>query len=200
MVWVWFRKGEDTAVPGAGLEVSRATACRRIAEGIAVLAAQRRDLYQGLRRPVRAGRRRLRRRGSRHHKPDPAARRRQNPRRRQPHVERLAPARGGHRRSFGLSEDHEGGTCDGRGTESGPARVAPRAPGIGEARSAAGDGSKASHPTPPAETANAAPNRQKSSPNINPNGSALAASAGSFRPRPGHRGPLAGMLSRLAGR
>ena len=40
MVLVWFCKAEDTALLGAGFGISRATAYRYIAEGVAVLAAQ----------------------------------------------------------------------------------------------------------------------------------------------------------------
>jgi hypothetical protein len=44
----WFRKREDIAVLGAGFGLSRATAYRYHAEGIAVLAAQAPDLHQVL--------------------------------------------------------------------------------------------------------------------------------------------------------
>jgi hypothetical protein len=50
MILVWFRKADDTALLAAGFGVSRATAYRCIAEGIAVLAAQRPDLHDALRR------------------------------------------------------------------------------------------------------------------------------------------------------
>jgi hypothetical protein len=55
MISVWFRKAEDTALLGAGLGVSRATTYRYIAEGIAVLAAQRPDLHDALRRATDDG-------------------------------------------------------------------------------------------------------------------------------------------------
>jgi hypothetical protein len=47
-VLAWFRKREDIAVLGAGFGLSRATAYRYHAEGIAVLAAQAPDLHQVL--------------------------------------------------------------------------------------------------------------------------------------------------------
>lgn len=55
MVLIWFRKAEDTALLGAGFGVSRATAYRYIAEGITVLAAQRPDLHDALRRAAEDG-------------------------------------------------------------------------------------------------------------------------------------------------
>ena len=50
LVLVWFRKGEDVTLLGAGFGISRATAYRYRDEGIAVLAAQASDLYTALRR------------------------------------------------------------------------------------------------------------------------------------------------------
>ena len=50
LVLVWFRKGEDVTLLGAGFGVSRATAYRYRDEGIAVLAAHASDLYTALRR------------------------------------------------------------------------------------------------------------------------------------------------------
>jgi hypothetical protein len=55
MVLVWFRKGEDVALLGAGFGVSRATAYRYRDEGVAVLAAQARDLHTALRRVADEG-------------------------------------------------------------------------------------------------------------------------------------------------
>lgn len=55
MILIWFRKAEDTALLGAGFGVSRATAYRHIAEGIAVLAAQRPDLHDALRQAAADG-------------------------------------------------------------------------------------------------------------------------------------------------
>ncbi|WBB95269.1 transposase family protein [Solwaraspora sp. WMMA2080] len=55
MVLVWFRKGEDVALLGAGFGVSRATAYRYLAEGITVLAAQAEDLHAALRRVAADG-------------------------------------------------------------------------------------------------------------------------------------------------
>ena len=55
MILVWFRKADDTALLGAGFGISRATAYRYIAEGIAVLAAQRPDLHDALRRAAADG-------------------------------------------------------------------------------------------------------------------------------------------------
>lgn len=48
LVLIWFRKAEDTGLLGAGFGVSRATAYRYVAEGIAVLAACRPDLHEAL--------------------------------------------------------------------------------------------------------------------------------------------------------
>src|SRR3954452_3955714 len=48
LVLIWFRKAEDTRLLGAGFGVSRATAYRYVAEGIAVLAARRPDLHEAL--------------------------------------------------------------------------------------------------------------------------------------------------------
>src|SRR5258705_13294721 len=55
MVLVWFRKGEDKTLLGAGFGVSRATAYRYVAEAITVLAAQAPDLHTALRRVARRG-------------------------------------------------------------------------------------------------------------------------------------------------
>jgi DDE superfamily endonuclease/Helix-turn-helix of DDE superfamily endonuclease len=55
LVLVWFRKGEDKALLGAGFGVSRATAYRYVAEGIEVLAAQAPDLHAALRRVAAEG-------------------------------------------------------------------------------------------------------------------------------------------------
>jgi hypothetical protein len=49
LVLVWFRKGEDKTLLGAGFGVSRVTAYRYLAEGIKVLSAQARDLHDALR-------------------------------------------------------------------------------------------------------------------------------------------------------
>jgi hypothetical protein len=54
-VLAWFRKGEDVALLGAGLGISRATAYRYRDEGIAVLAAQAADLHTALRRAAADG-------------------------------------------------------------------------------------------------------------------------------------------------
>jgi NAD(P)-dependent dehydrogenase (short-subunit alcohol dehydrogenase family) len=50
-----FRKAEDTTVLGAGFGISRAAAYRYVAEGIAVLAAERPDLHEALRRVADEG-------------------------------------------------------------------------------------------------------------------------------------------------
>jgi hypothetical protein len=55
MVLIWFRKGEDKALLGAGFGISRATAYRYLAEGIRVLAAQAPDLHAALRRVAAEG-------------------------------------------------------------------------------------------------------------------------------------------------
>jgi hypothetical protein len=55
LVLVWFRKGEDKALLGAGFGVSRATAYRYVAEGIKVLTAQAPDLHAALRRVADEG-------------------------------------------------------------------------------------------------------------------------------------------------
>jgi hypothetical protein len=55
MVLVWFRKGEDKALLGAGFGVSRATAYRYVAEGISVLCAQAPDLHEALQRVADEG-------------------------------------------------------------------------------------------------------------------------------------------------
>jgi DDE superfamily endonuclease len=49
-VLVWFRKGEDKSLLGAGFGVSRATAYRYLAEGIKVLTAEAPDLHAALQR------------------------------------------------------------------------------------------------------------------------------------------------------
>ena len=55
LVLVWFRKAEDLTLLGAGFGISRATAYRYRDEGIAVLAAQARDLHTALRRVANDG-------------------------------------------------------------------------------------------------------------------------------------------------
>jgi hypothetical protein len=55
LVAVWFRKGEDKTVLGAGFGVSRATAYRYVAEGIAVLSAQAPELHAALKRVAADG-------------------------------------------------------------------------------------------------------------------------------------------------
>ncbi|MEU8658104.1 transposase family protein [Actinoplanes philippinensis] len=55
MILIWFRKAEDTALLGAGFGISRATAYRYITEGITVLAAQRPDLHDALKRAATDG-------------------------------------------------------------------------------------------------------------------------------------------------
>ena len=55
MVLAWFRKGEDKTLLGAGFGVSRATAYRYVAEGIAVLTAQAPDLREALQRVAADG-------------------------------------------------------------------------------------------------------------------------------------------------
>ena len=55
MVLVWFRKGEDKALLGAGFGVSRATAYRYVAEAITVLVVQVPDLHSALRRVADEG-------------------------------------------------------------------------------------------------------------------------------------------------
>ena len=55
MVLAWFRKGEDKTLLGAGFGVSRATAYRYVAEGIAVLTAQAPDLREALKRVAADG-------------------------------------------------------------------------------------------------------------------------------------------------
>jgi hypothetical protein len=52
---VWFRKGEDPTLLAAGFGISRATAYRYLAEGIAVLAAQAVDLHDALKRVADEG-------------------------------------------------------------------------------------------------------------------------------------------------
>ena len=55
LVLIWFRKQEDATLLGAGFGISRATAYRYLAEGIAVLAARRPDLHEALRRAADQG-------------------------------------------------------------------------------------------------------------------------------------------------
>jgi Helix-turn-helix of DDE superfamily endonuclease len=55
LVLVWFRKAEDKTLLGAGFGVSRATAHRYVADGVAVLAAQAPDLHDALRRAAADG-------------------------------------------------------------------------------------------------------------------------------------------------
>jgi hypothetical protein len=55
MVLVWFRKNEDKTLLGAGFGVSRATAYRYLAEGVAVLTAQAPDLHTALERVAAEG-------------------------------------------------------------------------------------------------------------------------------------------------
>ncbi|GAA2534360.1 transposase family protein [Pilimelia columellifera] len=55
LVLVWFRKGEDKSILGAGFGVSRATAYRYVTEGIEVLAAQAPDLRDALERVAADG-------------------------------------------------------------------------------------------------------------------------------------------------
>jgi hypothetical protein len=55
LVLVWFRKGEDLMLLGAGFGVSRATAYRYRDEGVAVLADQAEDLHTALRRAAADG-------------------------------------------------------------------------------------------------------------------------------------------------
>jgi hypothetical protein len=55
LVVIWFRKGEDLTLLGAGFGISRATAYRYRDEGVAVLAARRPDLHEALRRAATDG-------------------------------------------------------------------------------------------------------------------------------------------------
>src|SRR4051812_46727242 len=55
LVLVWFRKAEDPALLGAGFGVSRATAYRYVAEGVAVLAARTPGLHEALQRVADEG-------------------------------------------------------------------------------------------------------------------------------------------------
>ena len=55
LVLIWFRKQEDATLLGAGFGISRATAYRYLAEGIAVLAARRPDLHEALQRAAGDG-------------------------------------------------------------------------------------------------------------------------------------------------
>lgn len=52
---VWLRTNGEVAVVGAGCTVSRSTAYRYRVEGIQVLAAQARDLYEGLQEVAEPG-------------------------------------------------------------------------------------------------------------------------------------------------
>ncbi|WP_225854157.1 transposase family protein [Micromonospora sp. ALFpr18c] len=55
LVLVWFRKGEDKTIIGAGFGVSRATAYRCVAEAVRVLAAQTPTLHDALARVAADG-------------------------------------------------------------------------------------------------------------------------------------------------
>jgi hypothetical protein len=55
LLLVWFRKGDDITITGAGFGVSRATSYRYLREGIDVLAAQTLDLRQALQRVAAHG-------------------------------------------------------------------------------------------------------------------------------------------------
>ena len=55
LVLVWFRQAQDVTVLGAGFGVSRATAYRYLAEGIAVLSANAPDLHDALHRVAEQG-------------------------------------------------------------------------------------------------------------------------------------------------
>jgi NAD(P)-dependent dehydrogenase (short-subunit alcohol dehydrogenase family) len=55
LVLIWFRKHEDATLLGAGFGISRATAYRYLAEGIAVLAAGRPNLHEALQRAAADG-------------------------------------------------------------------------------------------------------------------------------------------------
>lgn len=55
LILVWFRKGEDKTLLGAGFAISRATAYRYVAEGIKVLTAQAPDLHAALQRVAEEG-------------------------------------------------------------------------------------------------------------------------------------------------
>jgi hypothetical protein len=55
LVLVWFRKGEDKTLLGAGFGVSRATAYRYVAEGIKVLSGAAPDLHAALKRVADEG-------------------------------------------------------------------------------------------------------------------------------------------------
>jgi hypothetical protein len=55
LVLIWFRKAEDKTLLGAGFGISRATAYRYVAEGVAVLAAQAPDLHDALHRVADEG-------------------------------------------------------------------------------------------------------------------------------------------------
>jgi hypothetical protein len=55
MVLVWFRKNDDIALLGEGFGISRATACRYVAEAVRVLASQAPDLHEALERVAADG-------------------------------------------------------------------------------------------------------------------------------------------------
>ncbi len=55
MVLIWFRKGEDKSLLGAGFGISRATAYRYVAEGLKVLTAQAPNLHDALKRVAAEG-------------------------------------------------------------------------------------------------------------------------------------------------
>lgn len=55
LVLVWFRKGEDPSLLGAGFGISRAAGYRYLAEGIRMLAAQAADLHDALQRVADEG-------------------------------------------------------------------------------------------------------------------------------------------------
>ncbi|WP_255544076.1 transposase family protein, partial [Micromonospora sp. ATA51] len=55
LVLVWFRKGEDKTILGAGFGVSRATAYRYVVEAVRVLAAQTPTLHDALTRVAADG-------------------------------------------------------------------------------------------------------------------------------------------------
>jgi len=55
LVLVWFRKAEDTTLLGVGFGISRATAYRYLAEGVAVLAARAPGLHEALQRVASEG-------------------------------------------------------------------------------------------------------------------------------------------------
>jgi hypothetical protein len=55
LILIWFRKGEDPTLLGAGFGISRATCYRYLAEGIRVLSAQATDLHDALKRVAADG-------------------------------------------------------------------------------------------------------------------------------------------------